>query len=117
MSTGKGGIREKGKERREKGKGADGIILIEGIGVDQVELKNGGQGMNSYRKLQVWRKSVAFVTEIYCITGSFPKEELYGLTSQLRRCAVSIPSNIAEGYGRYSTADYIHCLRISMGLS
>ena len=58
---------------------------------------------------------MVLVTEIYTITGSFPSNELYGLTNQLRRCAVSIPSNIAEGYGRNSSGDYTRFLQISTG--
>ena len=54
----------------------------------------------SYRELKVWQKAVAMVTDVYRITRSFPREEIYGLTSQIRRAAVSIPSNIAEGKGR-----------------
>ena len=55
------------------------------------------------------------VTDIYTLTQSFPQEEMYGLTSQIRRSAVSIPTNIAEGYGRYYTQDYIRFLRIATG--
>lgn len=55
------------------------------------------------------------VTEVYRQTRLFPKEELYGLTSQIRRCAVSIPSNIAEGYGRHATQDYLRFLNIARG--
>ncbi|MGH9509065.1 MAG: four helix bundle protein [Terriglobales bacterium] len=54
----------------------------------------------TYRDLRVWQKAVTMVTDIYKLTQSFPKQELYGLTSQIRRAAVSIPSNIAEGKGR-----------------
>lgn len=70
--------------------------------------------MRNYRDLIVWQKSMALVTEVYSITRLFPKEELYGLISQIRRSAVSIPSNIAEGYGRYSTNDYIRFLQIAI---
>jgi four helix bundle protein len=71
--------------------------------------------VKTYRDLVVWQKSMALVTEIYKQTKSFPKDETYGLISQMRRCAVSIPSNIAEGYGRNSTIDYIRFLRIAAG--
>jgi four helix bundle protein len=59
-----------------------------------------------YRDLIVWQKAIAFVTEIYRITQSFPKDEMYGLTSQIRRAAVSIPSNIAEGQGRLTRGEF-----------
>jgi four helix bundle protein len=71
--------------------------------------------INSYRDLLVWQKSMVLVTEIYQITQLFPVQEQYGLTSQMRRCAVSIPSNIAEGYGRNSTGDYKRFLHIAVG--
>src|SRR5690348_4077397 len=60
----------------------------------------------SYRDLVAWRKGMAFVVEIYRATHTFPREELYGLTSQLRRVAVSVPSNIAEGQARYSQREF-----------
>jgi four helix bundle protein len=69
--------------------------------------------MKTYRDLIVWQKSMTFVTEIYKLTASFPKEEIYGITSQIRRSAVSVPSNIAEGYGRKSTGDYLRFLNIA----
>lgn len=61
---------------------------------------------SDHEKLLVWQKAMALVTEIYLISQKFPKEEIYGLTSQMRRSAVSVPSNIAEGKGRYSTAEF-----------
>jgi four helix bundle protein len=71
--------------------------------------------MKTYRDLMVWQKSMAMVTEIYKVTQSFPRREDYGITSQIRRCAVSIPSNIAEGYGRHSRNEYIRFLQIALG--
>jgi four helix bundle protein len=60
----------------------------------------------TYKELQVWRKSVQLALELYRLTQNFPVEERYGLTSQLRRAGVSIPSNIAEGYGRGTRGEY-----------
>jgi len=71
--------------------------------------------MKSYRDLIVWQKSMRLVTQIYLITKGLPKSELYGLTSQIRRSSISLPSNIAEGYGRNSTNDYIRFLQIACG--
>ena len=71
--------------------------------------------MNSYRDLVVWQKSMEMVRLIYQLTNTFPKEELYSLTSQVRRSAVSIPSNIAEGYGRQHRLEYIRFLQIARG--
>jgi len=71
--------------------------------------------VKTYRDLMVWQKAMALVTEIYKVTKSFPRREDYGLTSQLRRCAVSIPSNISEGYGRNSRNEYIRFLQIASG--
>lgn len=71
--------------------------------------------MSDYRNLQVWTKAHQLTTAVYRVTGTFPKEEIYGLTSQMRRAAVSIPSNIAEGSGRGSNPDFIRFLRIASG--
>lgn len=71
--------------------------------------------MSHFRTLLIWQKSMNIVTAIYQSTKAFPKEELFGLTSQLRRCSVSIPSNIAEGSGRESNKDFIRFLNISVG--
>jgi len=62
--------------------------------------------VQSYRDLIAWQKSMALVTDVYLCTQTFPKCEMYGLTSQLRRAAVSVPSNIAEGQGRLSTGEF-----------
>lgn len=73
--------------------------------------------MNNYKDLKVWQKSVDFAVRIYEITKEFPKEEIYGLTSQLKRSAVSVPSNIAEGSGRNTKNDFKNFLGISYGSS
>lgn len=71
--------------------------------------------MQSYKELIVWQKSVELVTEIYRATEKFPKAECFGLTSQIRRAAASIPANIAEGYARKHRPEYIQFLRIAFG--
>ena len=71
--------------------------------------------MNSYKDLELWKVSMDFVTEIYNVTNNFPKSELNGLTSQIRRSAISIPSNIAEGSSRKGTKEFIQFLWISNG--
>ncbi|MEK7606000.1 MAG: four helix bundle protein [Patescibacteria group bacterium] len=67
----------------------------------------------SYRELLVWQKAILLCTEIYKLTHSFPREEIFGLTSQIRRSCVSIPSNIAEGRYRSSRKDFLQFLRIA----
>jgi len=76
--------------------------------------KDSGEMLKNYKELNVWQKSYDLCLKIYKITAKFPKEERYGLTSQIRRAVVSIPSNIAEGYGRKTTADYLRMLYIPM---
>ena len=71
--------------------------------------------MQSYKDLIVWQKSVQLVTELYCVTEKFPKTEIFGLTSQIRRASVSIPANIAEGYARKHKKEYIQFLKIAFG--
>jgi four helix bundle protein len=71
--------------------------------------------VNSYRDLLVWEQAIDLATAIYKCMKSWPKEELYGLTQPVRRAAVSVPANIAEGNGRELRAPYINFLRISQG--
>jgi four helix bundle protein len=73
--------------------------------------------LKNYKELIIWQKSYQLCLEIYRITSTFPKNEKFGLTSQIRRSVVSVPSNIAEGYGRRTTADYIKSLYIAYGSS
>lgn len=71
--------------------------------------------IESFKQLIVWQRSIELVKEIYIITSNFPKEELYGLVSQIRRAAISIPSNIAEGKKRKTKKDFLHFLRVADG--
>jgi four helix bundle protein len=71
--------------------------------------------MKDFRDLKVWHKAHQLTLEVYAATGSFPKEERYGLTSQIRRASASIPANIAEGCGRSSDAELARFLQIAMG--
>lgn len=71
--------------------------------------------MNSYKDLKVYQKAIQLCVEVYKITTYFPRDELYGLTSQIRRNAVSIPSNIAEGQKRGHIAEYVQFLRVAYG--
>lgn len=71
--------------------------------------------LNSYRDLIVWQKAMELVKETYSIISVLPKEEKYALADQMRRCVISIPSNIAEGYERNSSKEYTHFLSIAQG--
>ncbi len=71
--------------------------------------------MHDFKKLHVWQKSRQLVKDIYEVSQDFPKEEMYGLTSQIRRSAISVPSNIAEGCGRSTNADTARFLDIAQG--
>ena len=71
--------------------------------------------LKNYKELKVWQKAYQLCLEVYKITKGFPKDETYGLVSQIRRAAVSVPSNIAEGYGRKTTGEYIYALYIAYG--
>jgi four helix bundle protein len=78
--------------------------------VKEIEMK-----VKHYQELTVWQKAMDLVEEVYKASRNFPREEVYGLTSQLRRAAVSIPSNIAEGQGRRTTLDFLRHLSIAYG--
>jgi four helix bundle protein len=71
--------------------------------------------IKSFKELRIWQKGIEIVKDIYILTRKFPKEELYGLTSQMRRAAISMPSNIAEGFKRYHSKEYSQFLHITMG--
>jgi four helix bundle protein len=71
--------------------------------------------ITSYKQLNIWQDGIILVEKVYEITKKFPKEEMYGLTSQVRRASVSIPSNIAEGFKRFHPKEHVNFLRISQG--
>ena len=71
--------------------------------------------IKNFQDLRIWQKGIEVVKDIYILTKKFPKEELYGLTSQMRRSAISIPSNIAEGFRRYHNKEYKQFLYIVLG--
>jgi len=71
--------------------------------------------INSYQDLVVWQKGMQLAEACYRLTRPFPREELFGMTSQIRRAATSIPANVAEGWGREGTREYIRFLRIAQG--
>ena len=71
--------------------------------------------MKNYRELIVWQKAMSLVKDVYKIAHLLPKEEVYALSDQMRRSAISVPSNIAEGFGRDSVKEYAHFLSIAKG--
>ena len=73
--------------------------------------------LGPYKNLMVWQQAILLATEVYKLTSTFPKSEVYGLASQIRRAAVSIPANIAEGYGRSTNTDLVHVLYMTLGSS
>ena len=83
-------------------------MLVDGV---KFNLKN----KMKYTELDVWKETRKLVSDVYLLTKKFPQEELYGMVSQIRRCAVSVPSNIAEGSGRRTSKDTIQFLHISRG--
>jgi four helix bundle protein len=75
----------------------------------------GDQAIKSYRDLRVWQDAMTLAESCYRLTRGFPKDELFGLTSQIRRSAASVPANIAEGHGRENTRTFVQYLRIAQG--
>jgi four helix bundle protein len=75
----------------------------------------GKRNMKTHKDLEVWKNSLKLVSEIYAITNTFPREEIFGLTSQIRRASVSIASNISEGAARNQKREFIRFMQISMG--
>jgi len=73
--------------------------------------------ITNFKDLRIWQKAMEIVKDTYSLTEKFPNKELYGLTSQMRRSAVSLPSNIAEGFKRYHNKEYIQFLHVALGSS
>ncbi|MDS1345337.1 four helix bundle protein [Planktothrix agardhii] len=71
--------------------------------------------VKDYKDLIIWQKGIDIAEKCYYLTKNYPKDEMYGMTQQIRRCAVSIPANIAEGYGRRYTREYVRFLTIAQG--
>ncbi len=71
--------------------------------------------MHNFRQLTIWKEAISVAKLVYITTSTFPSEEKFGLTSQINRCCVSIPSNIAEGSSRTSNKDFAHFLKIALG--
>jgi len=71
--------------------------------------------VNSYQDLKVWQQGLQLAEECYLLTKGYPREELFGMTSQIRRASAAIPANIAEGWGREGTREYIQFLRVAQG--
>ena len=78
-------------------------------------ITNKDRKIKSFKDLRIWQEGINLVKDIYILTKGFPKDEMYGLTSQMRRCSVSIPSNIAEGFRRYHNKEYKQFLSITLG--
>jgi len=74
-----------------------------------------GQGIQSFKDLLVWQKALTLSVLCYELTKAFPKDEMYGMTAQIRRASVSVPANIAEGHGREHTRSFIQFLRVAQG--
>ncbi len=85
------------------------LVFLVGTG------KKAGMTLKSYKELDVWQKGIEIVDKVYALTKLFPKDEQYGLASQMRRSAVSVPSNVAEGFSRSHTPEYIQFVRIALG--
>jgi len=74
-----------------------------------------GEKIRNFRDLNVWKKGIEIVKDVYKSTNRFPKQEFYGLASQMQRCSVSVPSNIAEGFNRFHNKEYRQFLYIALG--
>jgi len=82
---------------------------------DKGIVSNKNTKIKSFKDLRIWQEGIKLVKDIYLLSKKFPKDEIYGLSSQMRRCSVSIPSNVAEGFRRYHNKEYKQFLYITLG--
>jgi four helix bundle protein len=111
------GIRDWGIGFRDQGSGIrvqKAGARVQGLGF-RVKKEKRTMSLKTYKELKVWQKAMELVEEVYTIATHLPQQEQFGLKSQMCRAAVSIPANIAEGYGRMHRGDYLHHLSIAMG--
>jgi four helix bundle protein len=94
---------------------SDQCSVIRTMAVQEKSTVTSNGAARSFRELIVWQRSIQLAASIYRLTGIFPKQEMFGLTSQMRRSAVSVPSNIAEGHGMLSTGEFRQFLGIARG--
>jgi len=91
------------------------VKIKDKIMTDKETISNTNTKIKSFKDLRIWQEGIKLVKDIYLLSKKFPKDEIYGLSSQMRRCAVSIPSNIAEGFRRYHNKEYKQFLYITLG--
>jgi four helix bundle protein len=91
------------------------VKIKDKIMTDKEKISNTNTKIKSFKDLRIWQEGIKLVKDIYLLSKKFPKDEIYGLSSQMRRCAVSIPSNIAEGFRRYHNKEYKQFLYITLG--
>jgi four helix bundle protein len=111
--------KEEGGRRKEEGNGPLGVFLV--VRIDRAEARkcqpfqSPQMNTNGYRDLKVWQKSINLVVLTYRSTRRFPKHELFGITQQIQRAAVSVPANIAEGHGRTTKGEYRNFVSVARG--
>lgn len=102
--------------RRKQSSVAGGRWSVSGSNLSPVPPLGLNMAVQSYRQLIAWQKAMELVKLVYDLTDRFPREELFGLTQQIRKAVVAIPSNIAEGQGRNSTKEFLYIFRLHMAL-
>lgn len=101
----------RGEGRGVRGGAGYGIRLFSAAAV----IESMSSKLGSYQELEIWKRGIDLATQVYSLSRVFPQEEAFGLTNQVRRAAYSIPANIAEGWGRGRTREFLHFLRVARG--